>query len=62
MQPHPLTKNYWGKIDLIWANFVQFGRNLCKIEAKFGQNQNIASQKHSIFYSYVYDLLLNVTN
>jgi len=45
------SKHFLGKIILIWANLVEFGRNMGKIETKFGQklfgqNQNLASEKN----------------
>jgi len=43
-QPHPL-ENFFGKIILICANLFEVGRNMGKIETKFEQNQNIASEK-----------------
>jgi len=35
-------------IDKIWANLVRFGQ----IWLNYGQNQNLASPKHPIFYGY----------
>jgi len=46
------NKKFLGKIGLILANLVGFWVNLGKIKAKFGQNQNLVSQKHSISYDY----------
>jgi len=37
MQPHPLAKLI--RFEKIWEN-------------RFGQNQNLASPKHTIFYGY----------
>jgi len=52
MQPQPLPKIFRGELSRfrqIWLSlceiWAKLSRNLGKIEAKFGQNQNLASTK-----------------